>query len=124
MLREVGKHGKRPSFQLKEPTENEWNGSAPEKNFIRRNDAGRSLVGAAVACLSGIVDLYRLFNVGCVSGNALLFRQLHLAILFARDFRQFAAQLARAKAELVAELAFVFACALPSVVSWEMSVTL
>jgi hypothetical protein len=78
-----GKHGKRPNFQLKEPTDNERNGGAPEKKFIRRNDAGRSLVGAAVARLSGTIDLYRLFNVGCISGRALLFRKLHLAILFA-----------------------------------------
>src|SRR5260370_12217954 len=113
MLREVGKHGKRPSFQLKEPTENEWNGSAPEKNFIRRNDAGRSLVGAAVACLSGIVDLYRLFNVGCVSGHALLFRQLHLAILFPRAFRQFPAPLPRPTAALSAEPPLVLPSTLP-----------
>src|SRR6266446_4171803 len=102
MFREVGKRGKKPGFQLKEPTANEWNGSAPEKKFIRRNDAARSLVGATVARFFGIVDLYRLFNLGCVSGNALLFRQLHLAILFAGDFRRFAAQLAWTQTRLVA----------------------
>src|SRR5438105_8840727 len=108
MFRAVGKRGKKQSCPWKEPTDNERNGSAPEKNFIRRNDAGRSLVGAAVARLSGTIDVYRLFNVGCISGDTLLFRQLHLAILFTRDFRRFAAQLVWAKAELVAELAFVF----------------
>src|SRR6266581_9429006 len=112
MFREVGKHGKKPSFRLKEPTANEWDSSAPEKKFIRRNDAGRSLVDAAAARVSGIVDLYRLFNVGCVSGNALLFRQLHLAILFAGDSRQFAAQLVWPETKLVAGLAFVFTGAL------------
>ena len=48
-------------------------------------------------------------HVGRVSGHSLLFRSLPFAVLFARDFRRFAARLVWRQAGLVAGVAAVFA---------------
>src|SRR5437660_3820406 len=93
MCRGVGKRGKRQVSQLKELTADERRRSKRPAAFIWANDARRCLVDATAAGLSRIVDLHRLFNVGRVSGKALLFRQLHLALLFAGILWRFAAQL-------------------------------
>src|SRR4029077_1090780 len=110
MCRAVGKHGKKRSFRLKEATANERidNGNA-SATLIWRNDATRCLVDAAAARFSRIIDVHRLLDVGCVSGHALFFRKLRVAVLFAGNFRQLAAQLVRPKTNLVAKLALIFA---------------
>ena len=53
-------------------------------------------------------NLRRLLDVGGISGSALLFWQLHLAVLLAGDCRFLAAQLVWTETDLVAGLAFVF----------------
>src|SRR5438445_645561 len=113
MFPAAGKHGKRQSCQSKEPTANEWNDSigAP---FIRRNDACRHLVVATVARLSRLIDVYRLFHVGGVSGYELFRWQLHLAFLFAGNFRRFATQLVWTQARVVAVLAHLLSRAVRS----------
>src|SRR6266550_7468972 len=93
----VGKRGKRRSCQSKERTGNEWSNSNPQTKFVWSNNARRCLVAPTAARVFGIVDLHRLFHVGRVSGRALLFRQLCLAILFAGTFWQFAACVVRAE---------------------------
>src|ERR1700737_1790328 len=110
MCREVGKRGEKRTFPEKERSPNEWidNGDDSTPVFWG-NDAGGCLVAAAAPRLSRIVDLYRLFHLGCVSGDSLFFRQLHLAVLFAGAFWQFAAQLVRSEANLVADLVSLFA---------------
>ena len=64
---------------------------------------------AAALGLFRVVDLYRLFHLGRLSGNALFFRQLHLAVLLARNFRRLAAQLVWRQARVVAGVAGIFA---------------
>src|SRR5437667_2258742 len=109
-FRAVGKRGRKQSFPLQEPTANERvNHRGIATALLRRNDARRSLVDATAAGLSRIVELHRLFDLGRISGNTLLFRQLHLAVLFPGNFWRFATQLVWAETELVAELASVFA---------------
>ncbi len=49
-----------------------------------------------------VVDLYRLFHLGRVTGNALFFRQLHLAVLLAGNLWRLAAQLVWRQARVVA----------------------
>ena len=53
----------------------------------------RCLVDAAAARFYRIVDFYRLFHVGGISGKRLFLWQLHLAVLLAGNLRRFAAQL-------------------------------
>src|ERR1700676_1905123 len=109
MCQVVGKRGKKRSFRLKGKTANEWNDNrcraAP---VVWPNDARRRVVDTTTACLLRIVDLYRLLNLGGVSGGPLLFRQLHLAVLFAGAFRCFTAQLALTETRLVAGLVAFF----------------
>src|SRR5438105_12347715 len=112
MCRAVGKRGEKRTFPWKERAANEWsdNGSTSPP-IVWGNDAPRCLVDATAARLSRIVDVHHLFDVGGVSGEALLFRQLHFSVLFPGNFRIIAAQLVRAKTKLVADLAFVFTSA-------------
>src|SRR6266705_1717297 len=100
----VGKLGRKRSCRLKEPTANEWHDSAAAP-FIWRDDACRYLVAAAAPGVSWIVDLYRLLDLGGISGNALFFRQLYFSILLTGNFRRFASQLVWIETELVARLA-------------------
>ena len=86
---------------------NEWGDSAAA-SFVWRNNARRCLVGAAAAGLCRVIDLYRLFHMGRLSGKKLFFWQLHLAVLFPGNFRRFATQLVGAETELVAALAHLF----------------
>lgn len=72
--------------------------------LVRRHYALRSVVAAAAVRASWIVDVHRLFDVGRVSGRALLHWQLHFAVLFARDFWRFTACMVSGRAEMVAEL--------------------
>src|ERR1700688_3130903 len=103
----VGKHGKRRSCQSKEATANEWSDSITTP-IIRRNDAGRCVVDAAAPGVSRIVDLYRLLDLGGISGNALFFRQLYFSILLTGNFRGLAAQLVWTETNLVAGLVIIF----------------
>ena len=66
-------------------------------------------MGAAVLRFSRAERVYRLLDLGRVSGIALFFWELYLAVLFARVVWQFAAQLVWPEAGLVAALAPVFA---------------
>src|SRR5947208_16744469 len=61
--------------------------------IIRRNDARRCMVDSAPPGFYWIVDFHYLFHLGCVSGKELFLRQLHLAVLFAGNFLQFASLL-------------------------------
>src|SRR5207244_3700789 len=79
--------------------------------LIRRDNARRRLVVSTAARLSRLIDIHRLFHVGGLSGGELFRWRLHLAILFAGNFRRFAAQLVWAEAGVVAELAPFLACA-------------
>src|SRR3989442_15951867 len=120
MFPAAGKHGKTRSCQSKEPTANESNDSigAP---FIRRNNARRHLVVATVARFSRLIDVYRLFYVGGVSGYELFRWQLHLAFLFAGNFWRFATQLVWTETWLVARLASFFSCTAGSLGSCRIS---
>src|SRR6266436_3704014 len=120
MFPAAGKHGKTQSCQSKEPTANEWNDSigAP---FIRRNDARRHLVVATVARFSRLIDVYRLFYVGGVSGYELFRWQLRLAFLFAGNFWRFTTQLVWTQARVVARLAHFFSRAISSLGSCRIS---
>src|SRR5881296_1578011 len=101
----VGRRGGKRNCQLKEPPANEWIDNGHDSTPIFwPNDATRRLVDPTAPRLSRIVDLYRLFHLGCVSGRALFFRQLHLAFLFAGDFRDFDARMDSRDAALVATL--------------------
>jgi hypothetical protein len=66
-------------------------------------------VDATAARFLGIVDLYRLLDLGRISGRALLFRQLYLAVLFTRAFRRLAPQLVWTETRMVAIVGPVFA---------------
>ncbi len=110
MFQAVGKLGRQRSCQWKEPTANEWDNGAAAA-VVWRDDALGCLVDAAAARLCRIIDFYRLFDVGGISGKRLFFWQLHLPFLFARTFWRFTAQLVWAEAELVAGLAYFLACA-------------
>ncbi len=109
----VGRRGKKRNCRWKGPVANDRRDSDTTP-FIWRNDAGRHLVGATAARLSRIIGFYRLFDVGGVSGQELFRRQLHLAVLFAGNFRRFATQLVRTQTWLVARLAPVLTCAFGS----------
>src|ERR1700730_8805074 len=112
MCRAVGKRGGKRSFRWKGPRANEWiDNDCFASSIVRRNDAARCLVDATAACLLRTRNLYRLLNLGRVSGNALFLRQLHLAILLAGNLRQLAAQLVRTETKLVAGLVIVFSSA-------------
>src|SRR4029450_10039636 len=89
----VGKRGKKRASLLKEGTDNECGRGHNSAALIWSNNARRCLVDPTVLGLPRIVGLCCLFDVGCVSGWALFFRQLHLAILLARAFRRLAPQL-------------------------------
>jgi hypothetical protein len=108
--RAVGKRGGRRNCQSKAPTANERIdiGCAAEAKLVWPNHASRSLVVTANARFLRIVDLHCLSHEGCAAEHALLFRQLHLSVLFARDFWRFAAQLVWSKACVVAGLADLF----------------
>src|SRR5205814_683931 len=93
---------------------NERIGYRASAAIIWRNDARRCLVAPTAARVFGIVDLHSLFYVGRVSGRALLFRQLCLAILFAGTFWQFASCVVRAETHMVAGVAVVFTGAVHS----------
>src|SRR6266404_2772738 len=69
----------------------------------------RCLVVTTALRFSRTRDVYRLLNLGGISGNPLSFWQLYLAFLFAGNFRRFAAQLVRTKTRLVARVVGVFA---------------
>jgi hypothetical protein len=66
------------------------------------------MVDSAAPGLSRIVDLYRLLDLGGISGNALFFRQLYFSILLTGNFRGLAAQLVWTETNLVAGLVIVF----------------
>ena len=66
------------------------------------------MVDPTTVRLFRIIDIYHLFHVGRFPGEELFFRQLHFAIVFARDFWEFAAQLVWAETQLVASLADFF----------------
>jgi len=68
------------------------------------------MVDPTTVRLFRIIDIYHLFHVGRFPGEELFFRQLHFAIVFARDFWEFAAQLVRAETQLVAGLGDLFSC--------------
>src|SRR5260370_6621797 len=90
----VGRRGRKRNCRLKERTANEWiHNRDAATPLVRSNDARRCLVDATAARFLGIVDLYRLLDLGRISGRALLFRQLYFAVLFARAFRRLAPQL-------------------------------
>src|SRR5215471_21704806 len=101
--REVGRRGGRRNCRLKEPTANERE-RRDSPTFVRRDNASRSLVVATAPRFSWAFDLRRLFHLGGASGSALSFRQLHLAVLFAGDFRELRACVDQRRAELVADL--------------------
>ena len=61
-----------------------------------------------------IVRVCRLFDLGGVSGRSLFIRKLPFAILFAGNFRKFAAQHFWREAGVDSELASFFACAFNS----------
>src|SRR5207249_10709377 len=67
MSRAVWRRGKKRSCEWKEPTANEQRYRVPASP-IRRNNACRRLVVATAARLRWVVDLYRLFHLGGVSG--------------------------------------------------------
>src|ERR1700730_13523178 len=113
MCRAVGKRGRKRVCRSKGVTANEC-GDNSSSTIVRPNHAQRRLVDPPTARVSRIVDLYRLFDVGGVSGNALLLRQLRLAVLLAGNFWQFAACVVWRQTELVAELAFFFSRAVNS----------
>src|SRR5260370_24758812 len=96
--REVGRPGKERVFRLK--ADNEWDRSCPASPLIRSNHADRCLVGTTAPRFSRTRDVYRLLNLGCISGNPLLFWQLCLAFLFAGTFCPVPALLFRAKNSL------------------------
>ena len=52
---------------------------------------------------------HHLLHLGCLSGNALFFRELHFTVLFAGNFWRLPAQLVWAEATLVARMAVIFA---------------
>src|SRR5207247_10212681 len=83
----VGRRGKKRNCGSKGPVANDRRDSDTTP-FIWRNDARRHLVGATAARLSRLIGFYRLFDVGGVSGQELFRRQLHLAVLFAGNFRR------------------------------------
>src|ERR1700693_5055692 len=71
------------------------------------------MVGAATICISWAFCFHNLFDLGRISGSALLprskRRRLPFAVLFARDFRQLATRNLRREAWLVAIVAFILA---------------
>src|SRR5439155_22904574 len=102
----AGKHGKKRSCRSKARTGNERPGRCDAfPSLFWPDDAHRCLVDAAAARLRGIVDLYRVLNLGGLSGPRLFFRQLCFALLFAGIIWCFATQLVWIKTGLVALLA-------------------
>src|SRR5438874_4567130 len=75
----AGKHGKRRSCRWKNQIANERNDCAATP-IVWRNHARRRLVDATVTGLCRVIDFYRLFHMGGVSGAKLFFWQLHLAL--------------------------------------------
>src|SRR6266851_8453960 len=69
------------------------------------NPTPRRVVDSTADRVPRIVDLHCLRDVGGVSGRSLSLRTVRLAILFAGDFRSFAAQLVRTQASRVAGVA-------------------
>src|SRR5439155_17681845 len=100
----AGKHGKRRSCRWKNQIANERNDCAATP-IVWRNHARRRLVDATVTGLCRLIDFYRLFHMGGVSGTKLFFRQLHLALLFARNTRRLPPQLVWTKTYVVPALA-------------------
>src|SRR2546423_928414 len=80
-----------------------------ETTLLRADHATGCLVGAAGLGFSWPERVRRLFDVGGASGQALLFRALPIAVLFARDLWLFVSQSLRTEAGLVARLAIFFA---------------
>jgi len=66
-------------------------------------------VAPSASGLSRAEYVHRLLHLGRVSGNALFFRELHFAVLFAGNFWRLPTQLVRVKAGLVARMAVIFA---------------
>jgi hypothetical protein len=85
------------------------NGTAalPRQKFIRRDDARRCLVDAAAAGLYRIVDLYRLFDMGCISGNALFFGNC-ISPFYSPSCSVIRRTVGSAPSRLVARLASIF----------------
>src|SRR5436190_1547165 len=109
MSQVAGKHGKRRSFRCRRQKANERSDRAATP-IVWRNDARRSLVDAAAASFCRVVDFHRVFHVGGVSGTELFLWQLHLALLFARNFRRITSQLVWTKTGLVAAFFNLFSC--------------
>ncbi len=90
-----------------------------ETTLVWRNDAAWRMVGATAVRISGAVDVSRIFNLGCISGNPLLartkWRPLSFAIVFARNFRRFAARDFWTETRLVAIIAAIFSSPFGSV---------
>src|ERR1700726_165834 len=125
MCRAVGKRGEKRTFPWKERTANEWiHNRDAATPVVRSNDARRCLVDATAARFFRIVDLYRLLDLGRISGRALLFRQLHFAVLFPGNFRIIAAQLVWIETKLVAELAHLFTSAANTMGAGRISIDL
>src|SRR5438132_5677179 len=125
MFPAAGKRGRKRNCQLKEQPANEWiDHSHSSTPIFWRNDARRCLVASTAPRLSRIVDFHCLLHLGRVSGDSLFFWQLHFSVLFAGAFWQFAAQLVRSEANLVADLVNFFAGALNSVGAGRISADL
>jgi len=105
----VGKRGEKRTSLWKERSANEWIDHGHDSTPIfRGNDATRRLVDPTAARLSRIIDVHCVFNLGCVSGRSLFFRQLRLAFLFAGTVWCFTAQLVWTKTKSVARLVNFF----------------
>src|SRR5215471_15909779 len=82
---------------------------APSETAIRCDHAARRVVGAAGSGVRRPVHVYSLLNVGCATGQPLLFGPVPLAVLFAGTVRSVAPQPVRTEAGVVARLAAVLA---------------
>lgn len=80
---------KHPLVSLSTRSVLRYYGIAP--TFVRPNHAARYLVGPAAPGLPGARCVYRLLNLGGLSGYALFLRQLHLTLLLTGNFWRFPA---------------------------------
>src|SRR6266487_279425 len=108
MFQAVGKRGKRRGSRWKGSTVNERSRGNLPAAFVRANNASGCLVDAAASRVSRLVALHRLFNVGGIPREPLFFWQLHLAVLFTRNFWCLAAQLVWTQTCLVDGVAHFF----------------
>jgi hypothetical protein len=88
---------------------------------IRSNSAHRFVVVAAGIGVPRTIDFHRLFHVGRVPRDPLLFWQLHFAVLFAGNFWGLAAQLVWTETQLVASVARFLTGAGCSLGAWRIS---